>query len=294
MENTSHHTSPSGSYPPKEHMLRDLGVSWEFQGKDRSTVWAPVVPEICGDQGAVPAGVIATLVDVLGGVLSIRAVYPDWIATADLSLYTTGQATGGRIAATGSVIRAGRTAVVIDVGICEERGSSFRQTTSIGSAMMTFSRLPRREDTPEVAINENSTGAFHLAPESPGLTQAYLERIGLRVVEEAAGIVEVRMSEYIRNSFHCLQGGILALLGDAAGQYAARHATGMSAVTSDLEIHYLSLGKVGPFRTKAAVIRTTEETALSRVEVIDCGADNRLITVIMNTAMLHNTERRGP
>jgi acyl-coenzyme A thioesterase PaaI-like protein len=71
-----------------------------------------------------------------------------------------------------------------------------------------------------------------------------------------------------------------------AGQHAARTATGKPLITRDLLIHFISQGKVGPFRTKAEVLRIKDNTALTRVAVIDSGADDRLVTVAMNTATL--------
>jgi acyl-coenzyme A thioesterase PaaI-like protein len=79
---------------------------------------------------------------------------------------------------------------------------------------------------------------------------------------------------------------MVAILGDVAGQEAAREATGKAVTTSDLSIHYLLQGKVGPFRTRAKVLRTTDESAVTRVEVMDGGVDDSLIAVVVNTAAL--------
>ena len=56
-------------------------------------------------------------------------------------------------------------------------------------------------------------------------------------------------------------------------------------VSKDLAIQYLSQGKKGPFRTRTRVLRTTGDTALTRVEVIDRGMEDRLIALVMNTAI---------
>ncbi|MCP4567629.1 MAG: hypothetical protein GY841_08625, partial [FCB group bacterium] len=71
-----------------------------------------------------------------------------------------------------------------------------------------------------------------------------------------------------------------------AGQLAARKATGKRLTTSDLNIHYLSQGETGPFRTRTKILRQKDSTVLTRVELIDQGADNRLLAVVMNTATL--------
>lgn len=274
-------------YPPQRHMLRDLLISIEFQGKRRCTVRAPVVPEICTDRGGVQVGVVATLVDILGGGLAIRAIYPDWIATADLAIYTTERATLGTITASGTVIRAGQTTVVIEADILQEVGNCARDITSIGWAMITLSRLPRRKDT--IVLNERSTEAIAFGVQESGLSRPYLDEVGVRVLDDVAGVVEANMSDYVRTSFRALQGGMVALLTDVAGQHAARAAMRRPMITRDLTIHYLSQGKVGPFRTRAKVVRNTSDSALTRVEVIDTGASNRLLAVAMNAAMLDET-----
>jgi len=267
-------------------MLRDLQVSLELQDNGPSTITAPVVPELCTDRGGMQVGIIATLVDVLGGALSIRAVHPDWAATADLTVHTTGRATSERVSAVGSLIRAGNTMIVIDFDIREEAGPAFGQWTSIGSGLISFSRLPRREDTIKVDFGSEAINKYRFAIKGSGLNRTYLEEIGARVLDEAGGVVELRMSDYVRNSFGALQGGIVPTLEDVSGKYAARAVPGRPMITSDLGIHYLSQGKIGPFRTGSRVIRVTDETVLTRIEVIDTGAGDRILGLAMNTSIL--------
>src|SRR5438552_2029443 len=67
-------------------------------------------------------GALAALVDVIGGGLAARVAQPDWIATADLTLHLTGTATAGAVEARGRVAHAGRTTVVIEVGLFDDPG----------------------------------------------------------------------------------------------------------------------------------------------------------------------------
>jgi uncharacterized protein (TIGR00369 family) len=99
------------------------------------------------------------------------------------------------------------------------------------------------------------------------------------------------MKDYVRNSVQVLQGGMIAVLADVAGEMAAGAAAARPMTTKDLAIQYLSQGKKGPFRTRARVIRVTDDTALTRVEVVDRGVEDRLIAVVMNTAIAN---LRGP
>jgi uncharacterized protein (TIGR00369 family) len=272
-------------YPPQDHILRDLGVRLEFQSKERAVVHAPLVPEICRKDGALQVGAAATLIDVLGGALTARAVHPDWIATAGLSLHMTACPSSDLVSAAGEVIRAGRTMVVIDVDIREHADNPEVPTRSIGTAMMTFSRLPRREDTPAFQLDTGTPETFDFATEGSGLDRPYRDAAGVRVLDERAGVAEIEMKNYVRNSVGVLQGGMIAVLADVAGEISARSAVHKPLTTRDLGIHYLSQGKRGPFQTRARVVCTTDDTALSRVEVIDRGREDRLIAVVMNTAV---------
>jgi len=196
-----------------------------------------------------------------------------------MSLYSSKGAATGEAIAVGSVIRAGRSAVVIEAEILGGANA-----TSTGWAVATFSRLPRRDGNLDIGRDDGSDQVVAFRPEGPALSQHLLDRAGLRVADEAAGAVELRMSEYVRNSFHALQGGVVALMADAAGQYAARAAAGNPLTTADLSIHYLSPGKVGPFRTETKVLRATGDSVLTRVEIVDRGADDLLMAVAVNTA----------
>jgi len=268
--------------------LRDLGVSLELQGQGRAVIRAPLVPEIRTKDGSLQIGAVATMIDVLGGAMTIRAVHPDWMATASLSVHLAGRPTSDTIAAAGEVLRAGRTMAIIDVDIREEDGGRARATPSIGTAMMTFSRLPRREDTPALQLDTDTPEAFDFATDGSGLDRPYRDAAGVRVLDEGAGVAEIEMKNYVRNSVGVLQGGMIAVLGDVAGEAAARSAVRKPLTTRDLEIHYLSQGKRGPFRTRTRVLRMTDDTALTRVEVIDRGLEDRLIAVVMNTAVAHS------
>jgi uncharacterized protein (TIGR00369 family) len=283
MVSDKHSVSVSGDYPPLRHMLRDLLISVDFQEKTRCVVRAPVVPEICTDRGGVHAGVVATLVDLLGASLAIRAIYPDWLATAGLSIYMTRPAISGTIVASGTVVRAGQSMNVIYVDISEKLNSA-NPGTSIGNAIMTYSRLPRRKDTIEVEADSVNGMTFAIA--GSGLSRRYLDEVGLQILDDTAGIVEIKMTDYVRNSFGAIQGGIVALLADIAGQCAARAATGQPLITKDLTLHYLSQGKVGPFLTRARMLRKTSDTALTRVELVDRGANDRLLMLGLNTTTL--------
>lgn len=272
-------------YPPSDHILRDLRVSLEFRGRKRAVIRAPAVAEIRTPDGSLQAGAVATMVDVLAGTLTVRAVYPDWMATSSLSVHLAGRPASQTLTAEGEVIRLGRMVVVVDVDIREGEDGFGGPGKPIGTALISFSRLAGRRETPALEPDLDTLEKVEFGIEGSGLRRPYRDAAGVRVLDERGGIAELEMKPYVRNSLGGLQGGIIALLADAAGEAAARAAAGGPMTTRDLAVQYLSLGKNGPFRTRARLVRRTVDTALTRVEVIDRGAEDRLIAVVMNTAV---------
>jgi acyl-coenzyme A thioesterase PaaI-like protein len=268
---------------PSDHMWRDLNFSMEYQGDTRCIIRAPVVAGLCNDQGTVQVGFIATLFDLVGGELAARTAYPDWIATADMVMYSKQRARAGELMAVGTVVRSGRSSVVIEADIMAKLRKS-ETPTSIGFAMAAFTRLRSREDTVQTSRDNASHQVFTL--EGSGWSEDILRKAGLRVLDEAAGAVEVEMSDYVRNAFHGIHGGMFGLLADVAGQCAARAVARRPLITSDLSIHYLSMGKVGPFYTKTRIERAARDGVVTRVEILDKGKEDLLMAVAINTATI--------
>jgi uncharacterized protein (TIGR00369 family) len=225
------------------------------------------------------------MVDVLAGALTARAVYPDWMATASLAVQLVGRPTGDTIVATGAVLRAGRTMAVTDVDIGEEGGDPDGPRNSIGIGLITFSRRPTSKSSSFIEADMEISETIDFGIEGSGLKESFRDAAGVQVLDQGAGVVELELREYVRNSVRVLQGGMIAVLAEAAGEMAAGTAAGKPMVSKDLAIQYLSQGKKGPFRTRTRVLRTTDDTALTRVEVIDRGMEDRLIALVLNTAV---------
>ena len=74
-----------------------------------------VTPFVTTADGGVRAGVLATLVDVVGGAIAARVLPPDWMATADLALQLVGPVRGAVGARPGArSLRRGRTTLVVE------------------------------------------------------------------------------------------------------------------------------------------------------------------------------------
>jgi uncharacterized protein (TIGR00369 family) len=261
-------------YPPDQHLLRDLRFSFEHDDAGRrSRAWMPVVAELCTDLGTARAGAIATLVDVIGGGLAASAAAPDWIATADLTLHLVGAARpGATVAAFASVLRAGRTTVVIEVSLTDE------DDRALGYATMSFAVLPRRDINPDVAAVRPVSSTMAL-PDSR-LRRPLLDELGVDVRDAGQGVIEVPVGEWCLNSMGAMQGGVVATVAEVAAETAVRAATGAPLVVNDLYVTYLGFGKVGPVTSAVDVLATADGYASARVELVDAGADNRRMTIV--------------
>ena len=259
------------TYPPERHVLRDLRLQFEHGPDGSSHASMPVVAELCGDDGAVRAGALCTLVDVIGGGLAATTAQPNWIATADLTLHVTGVARAGEtVNADAHVLRAGRTTVVVEVALSTD--------APIGLATMSFSVLPRRDINPDLNGSRPEGPTTMALPES-GFTAPLFDCIGIEVVDAAAGVVELPVRDWAKNSMGALQGGIVGAVAEAAAEAALRSASEAPLVVRDLQLTYLSFGRVGPLRTSATVLTAGAEHGVARVELVDVGAESRRMTL---------------
>jgi uncharacterized protein (TIGR00369 family) len=266
----------TATYPPDRHLLRDLRFSFDEGSDGVRHAFFPVVPEVCGDDGCVRAGALATLVDVIGGGLAASAANPDWIATADLTLHLFGGARRGDVEARARVLRAGRTTVVLEVSLHDDTARE------IGLATMSFSVLPRRDINPD--IDSRPAGRSTMALEHSGLDVPLLDALGVVVVDHAAGRLEVPMTDWALNSMGAMQGGVVATIVEAAGEAALRVASGSPLVVSDIQLTYLSFGKAGPIETSVEVLACDSNHGVANVEVFDAGAEHRRMTLARVTA----------
>ncbi len=262
----------AAAYPPDRHLLRDLRLEFQHADDSTSRAWMPVVPELCADDGSVRAGALATLVDVIGGGLAATAAQPDWIATADLTLHVVGAATRGAVQADARVVHAGRTTVVIEVELHDDTKHE------IGLATMSFARLPRRDENPDIR-GSMSAGPSTMALPTSRLHAPLVDMLGARVIDAARGELEVPVGEWSLNSLGAMQGGAVAIVIDAAAEAAVRAATSEPLVVTDIQITYLALGRVGPIRTRVDVLGTSAGQARARVELVDAGSQSRVTTL---------------
>jgi len=285
-------------YPPPEHLLGDLGIEAELTTETTAKVRTRVTPAVASADGGVRIGVLATLVDIVGGAIAARVLRPDWMATADLSIQLVGPVLGPWVEARGTLLRRGRTTLVIEalvVAVDDEGVEPMvegRCADPVAWASMTFAVLPARN--PDSSVQLAADLPMRWAFEGGSLDLPVLDALPLTVLDRVAGRVAVASQPYVHNSFGAVQGGVIALLAEAAGAEALGAAQGGDAdavVVTDLQIAYLALGKVGPVVSEAQVLAAGPGgRSAAVVHLRDTGADGRLTTVVNVTAVPVGTQ----
>ncbi|HVN36736.1 MAG TPA: PaaI family thioesterase [Myxococcota bacterium] len=261
-------------YPPPHHILRDLRLEVDLRG-DGPRVRVPVVRELCGPDGSVRAGVLGVALDVFGGNLAVEAAAPDWALTAQLELHVLRPLTSGEICVTGQPLRAGRTNLVAEARV--DDGAAGDGATPYAVGRLTFTRVPARGGEPP---RERRGGLLYAFAEgAERLAAPFHSAIGLRELDAATGALELALGPYVENSVGALQGGVVVAALDAAAECAGRALLGRDVATSDLSVHFLALGREGPLRTRATLLRREPDAALFSVALHDAGQADRLASV---------------
>ena len=266
-------TPTVGTYPPKQHVLRDLGFESEFGDGATARGWIPVSEPVWSASGSPHPGALATLVDAVGGGLAGMAARPDWIATADLTLHVLPVTGVQRVEARGRVVRKGRTTIVVEVDLATDPNQD------LGLATMTFAILPRRDGNPVMEPAASVTRTTMALPSS-GFREPLEAATGLTTIDAASGTVELPFTDYVLNTLGAVQGGMMAMTAAVAAERALTSAAGRAVDIVDLHVTYLALAKVGPVISRTTALTCTPTFGTAHVELMDAGADDRVTTVV--------------
>lgn len=257
-------SEPVSTYPPEQHVLRDLRIESWLDSEHHAIAEMPIDDIVLGTDGNVSLGALTTLVDLCCARVAFASAHPHWIATADLSLATGDRPASGTVQAEARLLKAGSKLIAIGV-----------ELGAVGSATANFVRIPREAsevNRPGPVVGERVSMPLLEAP----LQTTIVERMDLRVVDGAA---ELERGDYVRNSFGTINGGVIGFLVSAA----AEEATGM--VAADLVLRYVGQTKVGPARATAQIVRQAVDHAVSEVRVVDAGAGELLLALATVTTV---------
>jgi acyl-coenzyme A thioesterase PaaI-like protein len=228
-------------------------------------------------EGRTPTGVLAALVDSIGGLASGIASMPDWIVTTNLTLRRSpatlsGPSGTGPLVLDTEVLRRGRSAVVTRTAVSTAEG------TPVATGWMTCAVLTPTGGPPPI------TRPVRPFPPEPVDDPAFaLPPDGFFGLREGTGpgVVALDIIGRVRNPWGILHGGAMTVLSDVAARSAVAGTPALEPtpglVTSDLITHYLSPGRVGPVVASAEVLGRRDREHLVRVIIRDHGADDRLL-----------------
>lgn len=257
------------SYPPPDHVLRDLPFHLEVLGADRQ-----VARLRCDADTSL--GAVATVLDVLGGSLCAAVVAPDWMATSTLTLRVGALPSSGVLELRAWVLRAGRRSVTIEVALHHTDTGR-----PVGDATLSFARLERRDTNlalSDLSVEVGRRVEFEriLDGEVPSFDRA----IGTVAQQEGTGGVTItELRPYVLNSFGALNGGVVAGVAISAARHWASSglgAVGADAVVDEVAVHHLGQGRTGPVRSTAREVTGAGAPGgrrVVRVELVDTGIE---------------------
>ncbi|HEX5616624.1 MAG TPA: PaaI family thioesterase [Acidimicrobiia bacterium] len=239
---------------------------------------APVHPHLADDaaRGRIRTAALLGLIDNVGGLCGGLAALPHgWVVSTNLMFRRVdGDLPPARaIRMRSRVLRAGRNAVVTAI---EARDAD--TGTAVADAVLTSSILVPGDGVPEwtrpVVLDPGALPVADLAPlpEWAGVVPAGGESVELPVRDE------------LRNPWGIVHGGMVALLVDVAAQHEARAAGATTSITTDVVLHFLAPARTGPVRAVARAIGARADGRVSRVEVRDRGAADRVVAFAIATA----------
>jgi uncharacterized protein (TIGR00369 family) len=130
----------------RDHLLGELEMRNVAPTVGQFAMEMAIGPRVVNNRGGLQGGLIATLVDVVAGGAALEGLPPGQsVATADLSLHFLSGVTVGPARAEATVLRRGRTKIVIRVDVYDA-GRDVLAAVSTA----TFAVIPLRDGQPDL------------------------------------------------------------------------------------------------------------------------------------------------
>lgn len=270
------------------HFCTDLNMSSNLIHPERCLMCAPLTQEIQTNIQSARLSILVTMLDVAGSDPVLAAWTPDWTATQDLSVNTIGKIVDGPIVVDARLLRKGKKIIFVSADFYDGHGISnlndlqdnidktgdfSQKLTRAAKGIVTFTRIPRSAASGVDTYNPNNwLGVTKKRASSRYNANTLNKRIGLRVTDAKSGFVEISNTSYVANSIGTINGGVQAVVMEAAAE-----AMRPGMVVSDIQIHFLSQLKVGPASTVGNLIRETHDHSVVEIRLMDSGAGDKLI-----------------
>jgi acyl-coenzyme A thioesterase PaaI-like protein len=258
-----------GDFPPDEHVGRDLHIAYRLTDRDRIELTIPVVEEILRPDGTVQSEALTTILDEATGFIAVFSAMPGWSSTASLAFGFPRPVIEprGELVVDGRVVKAGKRVIFVEADV-------WWGEQLVAHAAGEFARVNRADRNVDMEMPDpDPDQVFALALPDSGLEVPFPRRLGMEIVDREEGMIDMAFGPYTRNSSGILHGGVVGALAVASAEVAA------GAPASAAHVLYLSPGRVGPFRTRAA--RRYEDGGRAivwRTQTFDAGNGGRPMT----------------
>jgi uncharacterized protein (TIGR00369 family) len=169
------------------------------------------------------------------------------------------------------------------------------QTESGGSVKVAYFSAPDGNSLYLTDFPPNPTARF--AGQSDPEFRPFFEHLGLRwnTVDKDRVSVELEIRDDLRGPAGTLQGGIIATLVDVAAASTAALTGASFVATTEMTVHYLAPGRLGPVRAVGELLRSGARGFAVEARVYDVGMDDRLMAVALAAfASLSPDHSSGP
>lgn len=274
----------------KRNFCSDLNLTSRLIDRERCLMFAPLTDDIRSARQTCRLGILATMMDVAASDPVLAAWSHDWTATQNLSLSSVCLLTEGPIVVDARLLSVGNKSISVSADIYGGRGTEDIDALQeridhpvpdrssldvVARGFATFSRISRlarngvEDYDPNLwlgAIRRRSSGCSDIA--------LLNDRIGLTVCDSGAGIVEVANSPYVANSTGTINGGVQAVIAEAAAE-----AMRPGMMVTDLQIHYVTPLRTGPARTVGCVMRDASDHSAVLIRLRDVGDCEKIAAI---------------
>jgi uncharacterized protein (TIGR00369 family) len=244
--------------------MREVG-DWEA-GEIIGEATSPLPAHLRSPSGGIRTGALLTLCDNVGGFCAGLAALPEgWVVSTNLTVTVTPVQARGPLRLRSTVLRAGRAAIVTDVRVTDSGAAE----AIVADAVLTSAVL-----VPDGGPPQWARPAHMHAPSPAGPLPPLIDWLGIHDVAGAApGVVELDVTDALRNPWGIVHGGVTAALIDVAAERAAAARSGSPVETDDVALHFVAPCRVGPVRATATVLGERADGTVVVVEVRDVGRD---------------------
>ncbi|HMG43380.1 MAG TPA: hotdog domain-containing protein [Acidimicrobiales bacterium] len=244
--------------------VRRMGV---VAGIDPPEARMIVLPALSDAAGVPRVGVLAALADSVTGVHALEVLDCEAALTADLAVHSAGVpvAPGTVLAATSRLLKRRRRGAVFQVEVADGEHRVATATVTYSTAGEGAVRVPE-------AMTEPATEPW--PPDD--LCTSVDELLPLDEAADGGGM-ELAVDEVTCNNFGVLAGGAIGMAADVAAARTAGRLLDGDATVTDLVVHFLAPGRVGPVAIRTDVVAPGPDRVSLRITMTDRGDGDRLL-----------------